>query len=510
MKLATKDKNLIVFALVVVIVFCSYNYGYKKLKEQKANLEKDITSLEKKIETKREQYAKKDFYEIMTKIYGDKFKEELDKFPEDIQEENQVMFFKEIEQYLKSEKNDYKIPTVSFSEGETFIKFQETEKATGELYEGLSSTVTFPFTLEYAKFKDLLDYLEAYKDRSVISTVSASYNEDLDIVTGSVTFTQYAISEDTRFLLQPEVEDMLLGTDNIFESPDILGDPDDEEKEITVDVLAERIKASFDMFVLLEPATSNFPTTTLGFSNSAALLRENKNEQQLITITVNEIPVPDLTKPIFDEKGVHKMDENGKLLYEDLRKPIIDEKTGLQAKDQKTGELLWENIYEYRATYVIGEGDTAKTIENVLIQPTEYLDLYVYCSDRVFAEETENKVVDNASVKATVINNTTKYDFINIYVVENNYMTDEEKEALAKEEALREEAGKPKREDLTIPRWTIDEEKSTMDKINVVTTTDVEEYLADPANQSSEEAKSSAASSKAPVASEEATEEAVA
>ncbi|MBO7254300.1 MAG: hypothetical protein J6V36_03255, partial [Clostridia bacterium] len=89
-------------------------------------------------------------------------------------------------------------------------------------------------------------------------------------------------------------------------------------------------------------------------------------------------------------------------------------------------------------------------------------------------------------------------------------MTDEEKEALAKEEALREEAGKPKREDLTIPRWTIDEEKSTMDKINVVTTTDVEEYLADPANQSSEEAKSSAASSKAPVASEEATEEAVA
>ena len=113
-----------------------------------------------------------------------------------------------------------------------------------------------------------------------------------------------------------------------------------------------------------------------------------------------------------------------------------------------------------------------------MIQPTEYLDLYVYCSDRTYAEENEKGIVDKASVKATVINNTTKYDFINIYVVENNLMTEEEKEALAKEEALRESEGKEKREDLTIPRWTIDTEKSTMDKINVITTTDVANYIA--------------------------------
>ena len=147
---------------------------------------------------------------------------------------------------------------------------------------------------------------------------------------------------------------------------------------------------------------------------------------------------------------------------------------------------FWEKVYEYRVTYVIGDGDGAKKVEKVLIQPSEYLDLYVYCSDRAYAEQNEKNTVDKASVKATVINNTTKYDTLNIYVVENNYMTEEEKEALKKEEELRKQEGKAEREDLTVQRWTIDEEKSTMDKINVVTTTMVEEYLANPENFSSE------------------------
>ncbi len=499
MKLSTRDKNLLVFILVGLIIACSYYFGHQKYKEEKAELEAEIKTLENKIEIKKENYEKKDFYLIMTEIYNNKFKEELEKFPEDIQEENQIMFFKEIEAFLNTETNQFNIPSVSFSEGKTFVKFQETQKVTGELYEGISSTVSFPFTLEYSKFKELLTYLEEYEDRNVVSTVSASYNEDHNLVTGSVVFTQYAISEDTRILLQPEVEDMLLGTDNIFTSPENLTRPDDEEKVWTVDMEAKRIQASFDMFVLLEPATSQFPTTTMGFSGSDALLRETKNDQTLVSITVDEIKVPDLTKPIFDEKGVHKMDENGKLLYEDLVKPVIDEKTGLQALDDKTGDLLWENVYEYRVTYVIGEGDSAKKIENVLIQPTEYLDLYVYCSDRTYAEQNESGTVDKAQVKATIINNTTKYEFINIYVVENNYMTEEEKEALKKEEELRKQEGKPAREDLTIPRWTIDEEKSTMDKVKVITTTMVEAYLADPENQSSE---APVVSSEAPVVSE--------
>ncbi len=486
MKLSTRDKNLLIFLLVAVILACSYFLGYQKLVEDKEGLEKEIEALDKKIKTKKEQLEKKDFYEIMTNVYAQKFEEELKKFPEDIQEENQIMFFKEIEQFLTSEEDPFMIPTVSFSEGQTIVKFKETEKATGEHYEGKSSTVTFPFTLTYDKFKELLSYLEGYEDRSVVSTISASYNEDLDVVSGTVIFTQYAIAEETRILLKPEIEDILLGTDNIFTSPSDLDIPEGEVVELTVKQIADRVKASFDMFVLLEPINTEFPTTTLGFADSTALLRDNKNEQQLISIIIDEIVVDDLTKPIFNEKGIHVQDDNGKFLYEPLIKPVMDSKTGLQAVNPQTGELIWENAYEYRVTYIIGEGDNAVKVENILIQPADYLDVYVYSSDRVYAEETESKQVDKASVKATIVNNTTKYDKVNIFVVENNFMTEEEKDALAKEEALREEEGKGKREDLTIQRWTIDEEKSTMDKINVITTTDVASFLENPEENSSE------------------------
>ncbi len=505
MKLATRDKNLLVFLLVAVIIVCAYYLGYKKFTAEKVILESDIATLEKKIDTKKEQYKKKDFYLIMTNIYGNKFEEELEKFPADIQEENQIMFFKEIESFLKTDTNGFNIPSVSFTEGRTIIRFKETQKATGELYEGLSSTVSFPFALEYEKFKELLNYLEEYEDRNVVSTVSASYSEDSKLVSGSVVFVQYAISEETRFLLQPEIEDLILGTDNIFTSTEKLNHPD-EDKELTIDLIAKRIESSFDMFVLLEPAVSGFPTTTLGFAKSEALLRENKNAEQLVSIIVNEYPVPDYDKPILDENGLHKIDEEtGKLLYEDLVKPVIDKVTGLQATDED-GELVWENVYEYRVTYTIGEGDKAKKIEDVLIQPTEYLDLYVYCSDRTYAEENEKGIVDNASVKATIINNTTKYDFINVYVVENNLMTEEEKEALAKEEAIRESEGKEKREDLTIPRWTIDTEKSTMDKINVITTTDVANFIENGEEVSEESSEISEESAEVSEESEEIAE----
>ena len=509
MKLATRDKNLLVFVIVCAIIFCSYNFGYKKLNEDKATLEKDIKTLETKINVKNEQYKKKDFYLIMKEIYGDKFNEELAKFPEDIQEENQIMFFKEIEAFLTSEENEFTIPSVSFSEGKTLVKFQETQKITGQLYEGVSSTVSFPFSLTYDKFKALLTYLENYEDRNVVSTVSASYSEDVNMVNGSVVFTQYAITEETRILLQPEVEDLLLGTDNLFTSPEDLTLPEDGAKEWAVDVLAKRIQSSFDMFVLLEPAIAEeFSAINMGFSkNSSSLLRDDKNEQQLITITVNELPVPDYSKPILDENGYHKMDDKGNFLYEDLVKAVIDETTGLQAINPETAEPVWETVYEYRVDYSIGEGDNAKKIEKVLIQPGEYLDLYVYCSDRTYAEQNEKGTLDKSSVKATVINNTTKYDVLNIYVVENNYMTEEEKEALKKEEELRKQEGKPEREDLTVQRWVIDEEKSTMDKINVVTTTIVEEYLSNPENFSSEAASSAAVATPSEEVVEESVEE---
>lgn len=465
MKLSTRDKTLLVGVLVIALIGCAYFFGYDKLKKETEALDKEIVELDKKIEVKKAQAAKKEFYQIMKAIYNERFDEELKKFPADIQEENQIMFFKEVEAFLTTEENPVNIPTVSFTEGKTVVKFQETQKITGQLYEGISSTVSFPFTLTYDKFKALLTYLEEYEDRSAVSTVSASYNEEVGFVTGSVVFTQYAISEDTRILLQPEVEDMLLGTDNVFTSPENLVNPGEQWDAY---LESQRIKASFDMFVLLEPQVSGNPTTTLGFSNSSALLRDTKNDQQLVTITVNEVPVPDYTKPILDEKGVHKQDENGNFLYENLVKEVVGDR----------GQITTEVVYEYRVDYVIGEGDSAVKIEKVLIQPAEYLDLYVYCTDREYKEQNEKKIEDKASIKATVINNTTKYEKLNIYVVENNYMTAEEKEALAKEEELRKEEGKPAREDLTVQRWVLDEEKSTMDKLNVITTTQVEDFLA--------------------------------
>ena len=140
MKLATRDKTLLVLLLAAAIILCAYYLGYQRFDAERATLTSDIESLDRQIEIKKEQYAKTDFYKIMIEIYGQKFEEELAKFPEGIEEENQIMFFKEIEQYLKSPDNDYKIPTVSFTQGKTLIKFNETQKVSGELYEGLSSS----------------------------------------------------------------------------------------------------------------------------------------------------------------------------------------------------------------------------------------------------------------------------------------------------------------------------------------------------------------------------------
>ncbi len=485
MKLATRDKNLLIFLLVCIIIVCAYLFGYKRFTEQKDQLIKETEVLEKQIATKREQEKKKAFYVLMTEVYEEKFEEELAKFPAGIEEENQLMFFKSLEERLSTEEYPFTLSTVNFSQPKSSSKFAETAALTGKEYMGESSTVSFPYTLTYEKFKELLDILEQLKERSVISTISASYSEELGFVSGSVTFTQYAISEETRILLKPDVKDMELGTDNIFTTDAELDVPETEKAELTIDVIAKRIESSYDMFVVLDAAASK-SSTTMGFAENGSVLKDSKNDVQLITIIIDEIPVDDLTKPIYDENGVHKMDENGNLLYEAKKVAVIDPVTGLQAMDPATGEAVWKNVYEYRATYIIGEGDNAEKIENVLIQPSEYLDLYVYCEDRIYAEETENGFVDKASVKATVINNTTKYEFINIYIVENNLMTEEEKAALAKEEALREENKLAKREDLTLPRWTIDEEKSTMDKIKVITTSDVANYLATVSEESEE------------------------
>ena len=224
MKLAISERDKLLLCLVgsVLLVFLSWYFGFRNFNEKTAALESEISTLQVKYDDLNDKKANAKKYAQDTEGYDLLCDAWLSRFDAGFSQKATLIFTSNIESELGVWLRTVNMPDATLVY--TFGQIQSTNpSASGSTVystdmKGYKKTVTYSYECDYDTFKDLLAYILNYDTIYTIDSVSCSYNEEDELMTGNFTISQYAITGSDREYYEPEIDSIDLGTENLFVS----------------------------------------------------------------------------------------------------------------------------------------------------------------------------------------------------------------------------------------------------------------------------------------------------
>ena len=197
--------------LAVVLLGASYLYIFKPKQEDTEAVTAEADSLEARKNDLEQKKAHEAEYKQDIENFNKQFDEILAYYPSNLDQENLVMFVKNLN---KEEGSDdyFHVSSVSLGEPKSFY-----ELSGNEGYECFTSTYPLSYSGSYEGLKTYVDYIMAYSYRMNIDTFNISYNVDTGLYLGSINMNAYCISGGGRDSeIFPADVDVPKGVDNPF------------------------------------------------------------------------------------------------------------------------------------------------------------------------------------------------------------------------------------------------------------------------------------------------------
>lgn len=286
MKISDRDIKILYVLLAIAIIACSYFFGFRKLTETNKELDVEIGQLKSRYTTLNTMKANAKKYSDDTVVYNDEYDKILKKYDTGYSQEYSILFVKELE-----DKVDTWLSQAGLAQTENIYSFGDVTSSNPDAesgtevyssdYEGYRTVLTLSYQTSYDNFKNLINYINNYKYKCTIDTMSMSYNANSDVVSGSLVVSQYAITGEDREFNNVNISGVLNGTGNIFASeifaPGAVADVDN----------GDNIISDYDYYISLQSADSNLDSVVVGPKGDlagAATLTSNANETQELHI----------------------------------------------------------------------------------------------------------------------------------------------------------------------------------------------------------------------------------
>ncbi len=201
--------KLLLVILAVAILGATYMYVFKPKQEDTNTVKAEADELEARYNELNAEKAHEAEYKAEIEENNKAFDEIIAYYPADLNQETETMFVKSLNKEKGVDKMD--VLNATFSEDQVFY----TLGGDGSGYECITNTIPISYEGSYEGIKSLIDYVDGYKYRMNISSMSIAYNSQEDIYTGSVIVNQYAIGGEDRVPDTVDV-DVPKGVTNIF------------------------------------------------------------------------------------------------------------------------------------------------------------------------------------------------------------------------------------------------------------------------------------------------------
>ena len=340
MKLSERDKKLLLILVIVIIVCVPYFFIIQPLMDKVDNLGKEISDLNAQVKYREELALMEEEYGKAAEQMAAMETELLSKFPSDLPQEASILFIHNTEQVIPislyqvafgddvaaqvtSTAEEQAIEDVEAETGDTtqteVIEDNTQTTSLGLGLTGIQTQTRFAYDAGYEEFKDFLKYIADYHDRMVITELEASYSGEMNLVSGNLTLSQYALKGEGRNTVQFLEPNMIQGTTNVF-------------KQASGNFDTTEVAASPDFFILLNQPGADVDAIIVGQSNDvteSTYLSSTKNAKQEVNIyfegeTGKYNAYYEIGKTKYDDAGVD-FDKDGNIELQIISSSRLDD-----------------------------------------------------------------------------------------------------------------------------------------------------------------------------------------
>ena len=340
MKLSERDRKLLLILVIVIIVCAPYFFVIQPLMDKVDSLGKEISDLNAQVKYREELALMEEEYGKAAEQMAAMETELLSKFPSDLPQEASILFIHNTEQVIPislyqvafgddvaaqvtSTAEEQAIEDVEAETGDTtqteVIEDNTQTTSLGLGLTGIQTQTRFAYDAGYEEFKDFLKYIADYHDRMVITELEASYSGEMNLVSGNLTLSQYALKGEGRNAVQFLEPNMIQGTTNVF-------------KQASGNFDTTEVAASPDFFILLNQPEADVDAIIVGQSNDvteSTYLSSTKNAKQEVNIyfegeTGKYNAYYEIGKTKYDDAGVD-FDKDGNIELQIISSSRLDD-----------------------------------------------------------------------------------------------------------------------------------------------------------------------------------------
>lgn len=342
-KLSERDKKLLLILAILVVCAVPYMLLISPMFEKVEILKKDVNQLQTRKETLQQMDTAQGEYLSAAETYTVEKEKLLDRFPTELNQEESLLFITETERsipislYQLTFGENVAAQITSTAEAQAI---DQVEEATGDVTDdeviaettqtevlssgliGMSTSTQFSYEAGYQEFKNFLNFILNNDKRMVITDLTASYEADMNMVSGSFTLVQYALSGTDRVAEEVVEPEFSHGTDNVFMQA--VGGMSNE---------GNAIESEPDFFLMLNQPDADMEAKIIGQSSDKTeqtFLVDDSNKKQAVTVRfAGENGVYHAFYSIDDfeysEEGI-SFNKNGSIIFQILSNPRASDK----------------------------------------------------------------------------------------------------------------------------------------------------------------------------------------
>ena len=341
--LSERDKKLLLALAIVCIICLPYFFIIQPLMDKTTALETEIAELQSRKRYLTDLALNEAVYVEETKESVEKTLHLLAKFPSDIPQEASILFADNTEKKLQirlhqatygedvaaqitSEATQQQVQAVEKEMGyesdrPIVEEVSETVAISGNLT-GMSTETQYTFEAGYDEYMNFLDYIANYRDRMVITGMTATYG--IDVVTGNFTLKQYAIAGDGRLPVEVLKPNLMQGTTNVFLQAAGTGNSE---------------AGVADFFMMLSQPDADVDAVIIGQSGDATettYLTSDDNSQKEVTVTFDGkdgqyIANYEIGGKAYSDEGI-TFAKNGTIVFEIISSPRLTDNDSVGAR----------------------------------------------------------------------------------------------------------------------------------------------------------------------------------
>lgn len=286
MKLKERDKNLLFIVACVVIIACAWFFGFNNITAKTEEIRTEADKLELELTNLRMLAAQKDKFIADTQTYVSDTATRFDKYDTGYSQEYSIKFIEGIQKqtgvWIKSAALNATQPVFTFGQVTSSNPDRPGQLVHTSDKVGFSTNITMSYQGEYDQVKNMIDYINGYKYKCIINSITTSYNSDAMLVSGNISMTIFAITGADREFIEPSISNPFFGTDNIFDSPIFEAGSSENNN-------GDHILTDYDLYCSIQAANSDMEALEIGLKDDVtgySKVVDEDNSSKDVTIRV--------------------------------------------------------------------------------------------------------------------------------------------------------------------------------------------------------------------------------